>query len=97
MLSAALPPTSGVSLSPPFILCMSLSSTGHLAVGTADGCLWVGAGGEKRSNGKKKRSRKWEGLREDESVKMKVAEGPIVGMFVYLTFALSYTNSRSHS
>jgi hypothetical protein len=97
MLSAALPPTSGVSLSPPFILCMSLSSTGHLAAGTADGYLWIGAGGEKRSNGKKKRSRKWEGLREDESVKMKVAEGPIVGMSVYLSFTLSYVNSHSRS
>jgi hypothetical protein len=83
-ISGALAPSSEVSLSPPFILCMSLSSTGRLVVGTADGHLWIGTGEEKRRGDKKKRTRKWEGLRKDDSIKTKIAEGPVVGVFVCL-------------
>lgn len=78
------PPSSGVSLSPPFIQCTSLSASGVVAVGTADGQVWIGAGGEKRSGGKKKKNRKWEGLKENESLSQKIAEGPIVGMWVVI-------------
>ncbi|THH13865.1 hypothetical protein EW146_g6405 [Bondarzewia mesenterica] len=80
---AALPPSSGVSLSPPFVLAIDMSTTGILAAGTADGQLWLGAGGEKRPSavsGKKKRSRKWEGLRGDLSFAFKIAEGPVVDL-----------------
>ncbi|KAF8912110.1 WD40-repeat-containing domain protein [Gymnopilus junonius] len=71
----------GVSLSPPFILSTAMSATGVLAAGTADGRLFVGFGGEKSSvKGSKKKSKKWEGLEEDETVLVKVAEGPIVAM-----------------
>ncbi|KAI0780674.1 WD40 repeat-like protein [Trametes elegans] len=78
----ASPPEQGVSLSPPFVLSMSISNTGLLAASTADGRVWLGGGGEKRSNasqgGRKKRSRKWEGLKEEDGVWLKVAEGPVV-------------------
>lgn len=74
----------GMNLSPPFVMSMSLSSSGILAAGTADGRLWLGFGGEKqppRGGGRRKRTRKWEGLKEDEEVFDKVAEGPIVAMY----------------
>ena len=60
----------------------AVSSAGVVAAGTADGRIWVGTGGEKRSgsSGKKKKSRKWEGLKEDEGLLVKVAEGPVVGL-----------------
>jgi len=71
----------GVSLSPPFILSMAMSNTGVLAAGTADGRLFVGFGGEKSSvKGSKKKAKKWEGLGEEETLLLKVAEGPIVAM-----------------
>ncbi|KAH7926623.1 hypothetical protein BV22DRAFT_1032619 [Leucogyrophana mollusca] len=79
-LSAA-PPASGVSLSPPFVLCSSISPSGIIAAGTADGRLWIGTGGEKSSGGsagQKKRKRKWEGLNDDEGFVTDVAEGPVV-------------------
>ncbi|KAI0333505.1 WD40 repeat-like protein [Cubamyces sp. BRFM 1775] len=80
---AAPPPTSqGVSLSPPFVLSVSINDAGLLAVSTADGRVWLGGGGEKRpatsQAGKKKRSRKWEGLKEDEGLWLQVADGPVV-------------------
>ncbi|KAI0062311.1 WD40 repeat-like protein [Artomyces pyxidatus] len=76
------PQDSGVSLSPPFVLCLSVSSVGIIAAGTADGHLWIGTGGEKKPSGagKNKRTRKWEGLREEDSVSTKVAEGPVVAV-----------------
>jgi hypothetical protein len=73
----------GLSLSPPFIMSMAMSSTGVLAAGTADGRLWIGFKGDKTSNlGKipKKKLKKWEGLDEDEALVIKIAEGPIVAM-----------------
>ncbi|KAA1471221.1 WD40 repeat-like protein [Dentipellis sp. KUC8613] len=78
-----IPQASGVSLSPPFVLSCAVSTSGLIAVGTADGQLWIGAGGEKRpasSNKKKKKSRKWEGLRAEESRAFKIAEGPVVAV-----------------
>lgn len=75
--------TGGMALSPPFIMSTAMSSTGVMAAGTADGRLWLGFGGEKRpSSGlsKKKRTKKWEGLRDDDELAVKIAEGPIVAM-----------------
>jgi hypothetical protein len=82
-----------VSLSPPFVLSTAVSTAGVVAAGTADGRVWIGAGGEKRpassgSGGKKKRSRKWEGLRQDDSLSVKVAEGPVVGLCVILLIVI---------
>lgn len=62
-----------------------MSSTGVLAAGTADGRLWIGFKGDKASKsnpgkGPKKKSKKWEGLDEDEALLIKVAEGPVVAM-----------------
>ncbi|KAI0723954.1 WD40-repeat-containing domain protein [Cerioporus squamosus] len=71
-------PSEGVSLSPPFVLSVSVNATGLIAASTADGRVWVGGGGEKRPSSKKKRSRKWEGLREDEGLWLQVADGPVV-------------------
>ena len=72
-----------MGLSPPFIMSMAMSSTGVLAAGTADGRIWLGFKGDKASNsgkGPKKKSKKWEGLNQDEALLIKVAEGPIVAM-----------------
>jgi len=78
-LSRASPPqSSGVSLSPPFVLCLSVSYTGAIAAGTADGHLWIGLGGDKGVSVKK--TRKWGGLREDMSLSKKIADGPIVAL-----------------
>ena len=82
VLIAAPPPSGGVSLSPPFVLSLSVNAAGLVAVGTADGRVWLGGGGEKRQNNKKKRSRKWEGLKEDEGIWLQVADGPVVSTCV---------------
>ncbi|EIW60133.1 WD40 repeat-like protein [Trametes versicolor FP-101664 SS1] len=80
----ATPPSQGISLSPPFVLSISISTTGLLAASTADGRVWLGGGGEKRPHAsqgaKKKRTRKWEGLKEDEGVWLQVADGPVVSI-----------------
>jgi len=47
-------------------------------VGTADGHLWTGLGGDKELSVKK--TRKWRGLREDMSLSKKIADGPIVAL-----------------
>ncbi|KAH9063479.1 WD40-repeat-containing domain protein, partial [Lactarius vividus] len=75
---ASLPQTSTVSLSPPFILCLAVSSSGTIAAGTADGQIWMGLGGDKRVSVKK--TRKWGGLREDMSLSKKIADGPVVAL-----------------
>jgi len=77
----------GMSLSLPFVMSSALSTSGVIAAGTADGQLWLGFGGEKHistgsSGAKKKQSRKWEGLKEDAELLEKVAEGPVVAVFV---------------
>ena len=79
---AGLPPSSEVSLSPPFIHCIALSEYGAVAASTADDRVWVGRGGDKSIASKKRRHRKWEGLREDEGNWVLVAEGPVVSVCV---------------
>lgn len=44
--------------------------------------MWVGRGGDKSIASKKKRHRKWEGLREDEGCWIRAAEGPVVSVCV---------------
>jgi WD40 repeat protein len=75
---ASVPQTTAVSLSPPFVLCLSVSSTGAVAAGTADGQIWIGLGGDKRVSSKK--ARKWGGLREDMGLSKKIADGPVVAL-----------------
>jgi hypothetical protein len=75
----------GVSLSPPFVLCLSISSTGAVAAGTADGYLWIGLGGDKRASVKK--TRKWGGLREDMGLSTKITDGPVVALCVALSLS----------
>ncbi|KAF8077662.1 WD40-repeat-containing domain protein, partial [Lyophyllum atratum] len=73
----------GMALSPPFVMSTAISSTGIIAAGTADGRLLIGCGGYKPAKprgGKKKRSKKWEGLDEEEELIIKIAEGPIVAL-----------------
>lgn len=83
----AIPPSSGISLSPPFILSLAISPTGVAAGGTADGRIWVGLGGEKASSGTSgKKKKKWGGLKAEASFASKTAEGPIV--------ALTFTGAR---
>jgi len=79
---AGLPPSSGVSLSPPFVHSIAFSEHGTIIASTADGRVWVGVGGDKSNASKKRRSRKWEGLREDEGSWINVAEGPVVSVCV---------------
>ncbi|KAF8844904.1 WD40 repeat-like protein [Paxillus ammoniavirescens] len=81
-LSAA-PPSCGVSLSPPFILSMSISSSGVIAAGTADGRVYIGTAGEKSPEGpggRQKRRRKWDGLKGDGKIVEEVAQGPIAAV-----------------
>lgn len=64
---------------------ISLAASGTVAASTADGRVWIGHGGEKKTlppGSKKKRSRKWEGLKSEEGIWIKVAEGPIVSVLV---------------
>lgn len=54
-----------------------------MAAGTADGRLWIGLGGRKRlspGSTKKKRTKQWDGLKQEEALVVKIAEGPIVAM-----------------
>jgi hypothetical protein len=60
------------------VLSLSVSSTGAIAAGTADGYLVIGLGGDKRMSVKK--TRKWGGLREDMSLSSKIADGPVVAL-----------------
>ncbi|KAG1883914.1 WD40-repeat-containing domain protein [Suillus subluteus] len=77
--------SSGVSMSPPFILSSAMSPCGILAAGTADGRVWIGTGGEKMSGVSsgtsiKKKRRKWEGLKQDEAFTADVGHGPITAL-----------------
>ncbi|KAF9227856.1 WD40 repeat-like protein [Gyrodon lividus] len=78
----ATPPSSGVFMSPPFILSLSISSSGVIAAGTADGRVYIGTGGEKSegASGRRKRRRKWDGLRGEGKTVAEAAEGPIVAL-----------------
>ncbi len=68
----------GTTLSPPFVLCLAISSNGLLAAGTADGRLVLGKGGIKRPS--KKKSRKWNGLDPQHIVSRVMSTGPIVAV-----------------
>ena len=68
-----------MALSPPFVTCLAFSSTGVVAAGTADGQLLIGFGAETCIT-TKKRPKKWQGLDEDESLVVEIAEGPIVAL-----------------
>ncbi|PPQ63258.1 hypothetical protein CVT24_006783 [Panaeolus cyanescens] len=77
------PPTAeGMSLSPPFVMSVAVSSSGILAAGTADGNLLTSFGGERKQGdkGSKKKGKTWGGLEESQSQVRKVAEGPIVAL-----------------
>jgi hypothetical protein len=81
--------SSGVSMSPPFILSSAMSPSGTLAAGTADGRVWIGTGGDKMSGvssgiSVKKKRRKWEGLRQDGAFTADVGHGPIVALHVFI-------------
>ncbi|GJJ12622.1 hypothetical protein Clacol_006865 [Clathrus columnatus] len=80
-------PASQISLSPPFIQCLTMSSNGVIACGLADGRIWIGFGGE-RSLAHRKKRRKWDGLRKDNASYVQVADGPVVDVFVF-TLSLS--------
>jgi hypothetical protein len=84
-------PESGISLSPPFVLCLSISRKSVVATGTADGQLWIGRGGEKglTIKTKKKERKKWEGLGDGKGLSIKIADGPVVAVYVIYVF-LSY-------
>ncbi|KAF8635511.1 hypothetical protein AX17_003901 [Amanita inopinata Kibby_2008] len=79
-------PEGGMSLSPPFIASMAVSSTGVLSAGTADGRLWISFAGEspKDKSAKSKKSAKhWKGLERDKEHLIKIAEGPVVAMALH--------------
>ncbi|KAG6335845.1 hypothetical protein ID866_3235 [Astraeus odoratus] len=79
----AMPLLTGFSMSPPFIVSLSISPTGVIAAGTADGRVYIGTSGEKShetGSGRQKRRRKWEGLRTDGRITVEVAQGPITGL-----------------
>ena len=66
---------------PLFVTAIAISATGVVAAGIADGRLWIGLGGESRLVPQsKKRNAKWRGLREEDGLFVKVAEGPIVAL-----------------
>ncbi|KAF8319287.1 WD40 repeat-like protein [Clavulina sp. PMI_390] len=83
-------PSSGeanISLSPPFVTSLTISSSGVIAAGSANGQLWVGFGGERvpptgaNSTKKKKKRRYWEGLKDTEaSLWTTAAQGPVVAV-----------------
>ncbi|TFK30269.1 WD40 repeat-like protein [Coprinopsis marcescibilis] len=77
------------TLSPPFIMSFGVSSTGVIVGGSACGRLWIGIGGEKRPS--RKKTKRWEGLRESESAGIIAAQGPIVS--VYFSEARTFTTS----
>lgn len=74
------------SLSPPFALAISISSTGVIACATASGDVYIGYGGSKTSNStNRKKARNWKGLKSDESIWFKAAEGAVVSVYVPFT------------
>ena len=74
------------SLSPPFALAISISSTGVIACATASGHVYIGYGGSKITNStNRKKARHWKGLKSDESIWFKAAEGAVVSVYVIFT------------
>ncbi|KAI6099904.1 WD40-repeat-containing domain protein [Pisolithus croceorrhizus] len=85
----AIAPSSGLAMSPPFILSLGISPSGVLAAGTADGRIYVGTSGEisgDAGGARRNRRRKWEGLRSDGRILVEVAQGPVT--------ALAFTSPR---
>jgi len=76
----------GISFSPPFITSCAVGPSGVVAVGTADGKLGVFFGGERTPTGKK--TKHWKGLDTQEMLLLKVMEGPIVAMCVFISLAI---------
>ena len=70
-----------MALSPPFVMSLAVSSTGIVAAGTADGRLLIGFGAESCLT-MKKRPKKWLGLVAEETLLIKIAEGPVVALYV---------------
>jgi hypothetical protein len=71
-----------MGLSPPFVMSLAVSCTGVVAAGTADGRLLIGFGAE-GCLAMKKRPKKWEGLDGVETLLIKIAEGPVVALYVH--------------
>jgi hypothetical protein len=70
-----------ISMSPPFIMSLSVASNGIVAAGTADGKLWLGVGGEKTpSSSKSKKKTRWGGLDLEQASVVSIAEAPIVAV-----------------
>jgi hypothetical protein len=68
-----------ISMSPPFIMSLSVAANGIVAAGTADGKLWLGFGGQKTlSASKNKKKTKWGGLDLGQASIVSVAEAPVV-------------------
>lgn len=72
---------SSISLSPPFILSLSISPSDTIAASTASGHIWIGRGGSKEKSQGKRKSRKWNGLKSTEGQWIRVGNGPIVAVF----------------
>ncbi|KAF5358150.1 hypothetical protein D9756_001310 [Leucocoprinus leucothites] len=70
-----------VSMSPPFIMSLSVAPNGIVAAGTADGKLWLGFGGGKTPSASKSRKKtKWGGLDLEQASVVSIAEAPIVAV-----------------
>jgi hypothetical protein len=70
-----------MSLSPPFALAVSISSTGVIACATASGHIFLGYGGAKTTDStKRKKSRKWDGFKSDAGIWFKATEGAVVSV-----------------
>ncbi|KAG9047572.1 hypothetical protein FS837_001977 [Tulasnella sp. UAMH 9824] len=85
-LGAAPSVSTNTSLSPPFVLCTALSTSGCIAAGTADGRIYVGRKGVVGADGKKLKSKgRWRCLLEGEAseglnFEAGVLDGPVVGL-----------------
>lgn len=80
-------------------MSLAVSSTGIVAAGTADGRLLIGFGAESCLT-MKKRPKKWPGLVAEETLLIKIAEGPVVALYVLFLLNISLTviyddNSRA--
>lgn len=91
-------PSAGISLSPPFVTSLSVSPTGIVAAGSANGRLWMGFGGQKGDgSGKnpKKKQKYWQGLKMQENSAWKeVAHGPVVGVYVVHELECPYCSAK---
>jgi hypothetical protein len=64
-----------------------------MVVGTANGKLWVGLGGEKGTDSRAgKKVRKWNGLVGDAALELALVDGPVVGVSVDPFSVSKYTS-----